>query len=51
MTGIFFCISDEQNVAFHVALERRLGRKVKRGDLTKAGSEALRLWMEKYGTP
>ena len=47
--GIFFSISDEDNALFHAALERRLKRKIKRGDLTKAGSEALKLWMEKYG--
>lgn len=47
--GVFFAISDEENAAFHLALERRLKRKIKRGDLTKAGSEALQLWMEKYG--
>jgi hypothetical protein len=49
MTGIFFCISDEENALFHTALEKRLGRKIKRGDLTTAGSEAIKLWMEKYG--
>jgi len=47
--GIFFSISDEENALFHAVLERRLGRKIKRGDLTAAGSEALKLWGEKYG--
>lgn len=47
--GIFFSISDEENAIFHAALERRLGRKIKRGDLTVAGLEALHLWIEKYG--
>lgn len=46
--GIFFSISDEENAAFHAALERYLGRKIKRGDLTKAGSEALKLWIKKH---
>jgi hypothetical protein len=43
--GIFFSISDELNRDFHRVLEKRLGRKIKRGDLTKAGSDALKLWM------
>ena len=47
--GIFFSISDEENAIFHAALEKCLGRKIKRGDLTAAGSEALKLWMEKHG--
>jgi hypothetical protein len=46
--GIFFSISDEENAAFHAALQRHLKRKIKRGDLTAAGAEALRLWIEKY---
>lgn len=45
--GIFFSISDELNKEFHLVLEKRLKRKIKRGDLTKAGAEALELWMRK----
>lgn len=44
--GIFFSISDELNHEFHRVLEKRLRRKIKRGDLTKAGAEALELWMK-----
>lgn len=46
--GIFFSISDEENAAFHEALTNKLGRKLRRGDLTAAGAEALRLWIEKH---
>jgi len=43
--GIFFSISDELNEEFHLILEKRMGRKIKRGDLTKAGADALKMWM------
>lgn len=46
--GIFFCISDELNAAFHEALEKHLKRKIKRGDLTTAGAEAIQLWIERH---
>jgi len=49
--GIFFSITDEDNVSFHAALERHLRRKIKRGDITEAGAEALRLWIGKYDSP
>jgi hypothetical protein len=46
--GIFFSISDEENAAFHIAIEHYLGRKIKRGDLTRAGSEAMQLWIAQH---
>lgn len=43
--GIFFSISDELNAKFHAEIERRLGRKIKRGDLTAIGNEMIENWI------
>ena len=43
--GIFFAVSDELNTAFHEALKKRLGRPLRRGDVTNAGEEAIKAWL------
>jgi hypothetical protein len=44
-SGIFFAIDDDLNNQFHVELKRRLGRELRRGDITQAGEDAIKLWL------
>jgi len=47
--GLFFAVSDELNAAFHDELKKRLGRPLRRGDVTNAGEDAIKVWMgDKY---
>lgn len=45
--GLFLGISDELNQEFHAELKRRLGRELRRGDVTNAGEEAIKAWIVK----
>lgn len=44
--GLFFPISDNLNDAFHAEIEKRLGRPLRRGDIQRAGEEAISLWLK-----
>lgn len=44
--GIFLPISDKLNSEFHAEIERRLGRPLRRGDIQRAGEEAISLWLK-----
>lgn len=44
--GLFLGISDELNQEFHDELKRRLGRELRRGDITSAGEDAIKMWMK-----
>lgn len=43
--GLFIALPDDLNYDFHEEIERRLGRPIQRGDVTKAGIEAIKLWL------
>lgn len=44
--GLFFAVPDDLNTAFHEELKTRLGRPLRRGDVTNAGEDAIKAWME-----
>jgi len=43
--GLYLFISDELNAEFRTAIEKKLGRPTRRGDILNAGEAALRDWI------
>jgi len=44
--GLFLDIPDDLNASFHAEIERRKGRKLRRGDVASAGEEAIKAWLK-----
>ena len=44
-TGLFFAVDEELRQKFYAEITRRNGRAIRRGDVHRAGEEALKLWI------
>ena len=44
-TGLFFAVDEALRQRFYVEIEKRNGRKIRRGDVLRAGEEAIKTWI------